>query len=71
MRRRPTLLLSLEEREEISRGLSEGRSLRAIAERLGHAPSTVSLTLMLGSSLVPNPKRTYKLFRLGRLARAQ
>jgi IS30 family transposase len=34
--------LSLEEREEISRGLAEGVSLREIAERLGRAPSTTS-----------------------------
>jgi IS30 family transposase len=35
-------VLSLEEREEISRGLAEGVSLREIAIRLGRAPSTVS-----------------------------
>ena len=34
--------LSLAEREEISRGLAAGESLRAIAEGLGRAPSTVS-----------------------------
>ena len=34
--------LSLGEREEISRGLAAGESLRAIARRLGRAPSTVS-----------------------------
>ena len=34
--------LSLAEREEISRGLAEGASLRTIARRLGRAPSTVS-----------------------------
>ena len=33
--------LSLEEREEISRGLAAGLSLRLIAERLGRAPSTI------------------------------
>ena len=33
--------LSLVEREEISRGLAEGCSLRSIARRLGRAPSTV------------------------------
>ena len=33
--------LSLAEREEISRGLSSGEGLRAIAVRLGRAPSTV------------------------------
>ena len=34
--------LSLEEREEISRGLAAGLSLRAIAAQLGRATSTVS-----------------------------
>ncbi len=34
--------LKLEEREEISRGLVAGDSFRAIAERLGRAPSTIS-----------------------------
>jgi IS30 family transposase len=33
--------LSLPEREEISRGLAEGRSLRGIAAGLGRSPSTV------------------------------
>jgi len=33
--------LSLAEREEISRGLAAGLSLRAIAEELGRAPSTI------------------------------
>ncbi|WP_457473290.1 helix-turn-helix domain-containing protein [Streptomyces sp. TE4109] len=35
-------MLSLAEREEISRGLAAGDSFRAIAGRLGRAPSTVS-----------------------------
>jgi len=35
------LRLSLAEREEISRGLAAGRSLRAIATGMGRAPSTV------------------------------
>ena len=39
--RRSPLRLSLAEREEISRGLAAGESLRAIAARLGRAPSTV------------------------------
>jgi IS30 family transposase len=42
VRRRSALRLSLEEREEISRGLTQGLSVRMIAERLGRAPSTVS-----------------------------
>src|SRR3954468_8474338 len=41
-RRRWELRLSLAEREEISRGLAAGLSLRAIAAGLGRAPSTVS-----------------------------
>jgi IS30 family transposase len=36
------LRLALAEREEISRGLAAGESVRAIAARLGRAPSTVS-----------------------------
>lgn len=41
-RRRAVGRLSLAEREEISRGLASGRSLRVIAAGLGRAPSTVS-----------------------------
>src|SRR5262245_23072966 len=41
-RRRGELRLSLAEREEISRGLAAGLSLRAIAAGLGRAPSTIS-----------------------------
>jgi IS30 family transposase len=40
-RQRSELRLSLEEREEISRGLAAGVSIRAIAEALGRSPSTV------------------------------
>lgn len=42
VRRRAARSLSLGEREEISRGLSAGGSLRAIARMLGRAPSTIS-----------------------------
>jgi IS30 family transposase len=42
IKQRSPLRLSLEEREELSRGLVGGDSLRAIAKRLGRAPSTVS-----------------------------
>ena len=41
-RRRSRLALTLAEREEISRGLVAGQSLRSIAASLGRAPSTVS-----------------------------
>jgi IS30 family transposase len=41
-RRRSRLALSLAEREEISRGVTAGRSMRSIAISLGRAPSTIS-----------------------------
>jgi IS30 family transposase len=44
-RRRSRLALSLAEREEISRGIASGESVRGIAARLGRAASTVSREL--------------------------
>jgi IS30 family transposase len=41
-RRRSRVALRLAEREEISRGVVTGRSVRAIASSLGRSPSTVS-----------------------------
>ncbi|WP_332641953.1 IS30 family transposase [Aeromicrobium sp.] len=41
-RQRAAGRLSLEEREEISRGLAAGQSLRAIAAGLGRSPSTIT-----------------------------
>ena len=41
-RRRSRLALTLHDREEISRGLASGESVRAIAGGLGRAPSSVS-----------------------------
>jgi len=42
VRRRSRLALTLVEREDISRGIVGGCSIRSIAERLGRAPSTIS-----------------------------
>lgn len=44
-RSRSRLALTLSEREEISRGVVAGQSIRSIATRLGRAPSTVSREL--------------------------
>ena len=41
-RRRSSVVLALAEREEISRGVMAGLSVRALARSLGRAPSTVS-----------------------------
>ena len=41
-RRRGSMALVLDEREEISRGIAAGRSIRRIAASLGRSPSTVS-----------------------------
>src|SRR5215831_4829632 len=42
LRRRSARVLSLSEREEISRGINGGDSYRKIARQLGRAPSTIS-----------------------------
>jgi IS30 family transposase len=52
-RRRSRLALSLVEREEISRGLINGDSLRMIATSLGRAPSTVSREVWRNGGLGP------------------
>jgi IS30 family transposase len=44
-RRRAPIALRLEEREEVSRGIAAGRSIRQIAARLGRSASTVSREL--------------------------
>ena len=44
-RHRSRLALTLAEREEISRAVVAGRSIRSIAARLGRAPSTISREL--------------------------
>src|SRR4029077_1021110 len=43
--RRGRLALTLEEREEISRGVAAGESARRIASRLGRSPSTITREL--------------------------
>ena len=55
---RSSLRLSAEEREELSRGLQAGDSLRAIARRLGRAPSTISREVRANGS-----RRTYRAWR--------
>lgn len=44
-RTRSAIALTLPEREEISRAMVEGKSIRSIAAQLGRAPSTVSREL--------------------------
>jgi IS30 family transposase len=52
-RKRSRLALSLPEREEISRGLVAGRSLRAIGSALGRAPSTISREIARNGGSTP------------------
>lgn len=50
-RRRSSRALTLAEREEISRGVAVGRSLRSIALRLGRSPSSISRELSRNGGL--------------------
>ena len=52
-RRRAAGALRLEEREEISRGIAAGRSMRRIAQGLRRSPSTVSLRLGAMAAAAP------------------
>ena len=58
------LRLSLEEREEISRGLAASESLRTIARRIGRAPSTVCREVNANGT-----RRRYRALRADRAAR--
>lgn len=62
-RRRSAQQLRLEEREEISRGLCAGRSLRQIAQQLNRAPSTLSREIARNGGL-----RRYRAARAERCA---
>ena len=57
-RPRAPLRLALAEREEISRGVGAGESCRAIAARLGRAPSTVARDVAASSG-----RRRYRAWR--------
>src|SRR3974377_2360957 len=57
IRRRALVALRLEEREEISRGIAAGRSIRRIAQGLERSPSTVSREIRRnGGGRAPPPR---------------
>jgi len=62
-RRRSRLALTLPEREEISRGIVAGRSIRSIAAELGRAASTVSRELKRNGG-----RRRYRANKADKLA---
>lgn len=62
-RQRSRLALTLYEREEISRGLVTGQSIRSIANLLGRAPSTVSREIRRNGG-----QRAYRASRADRTA---
>jgi len=62
-RRRSSRCLSLAEREEISRGVAAGESLRMVAARLGRAPSTVCREVARNGG-----RRQYRALRADRAA---
>jgi len=63
---RSAVRLSLDEREEISRGLAAGESLRCIAERLRRAPSTISREVDRNGG-----RRKYRALRAEQAARVR
>ena len=56
-RRRAAVALGLEEREEISRGIAAGRSIRLIAQGLKRSPSTVSREIRRSGGLQRLPRK--------------
>jgi len=60
---RSRLRLSLAEREEVSRGLAGGESLRSIARRLGRSPSTISREVVTNGG-----RRRYRACRADKAA---
>ena len=65
-RRRRAGSLQLREREEISRGLAAGRSLRQVALQLGRAPSTISREIKRNRR-----QRGYRAYRAQFMARVR
>ncbi len=65
-RPRPPLRLSLDEREEISRGLAKGLSATAIAAQLGRSTSTISREVNRNST-----STGYRAVRADRMAQAR
>jgi IS30 family transposase len=63
VRRRSVRDLSLVEREEISRGVAAGESLRVLARRLDRSPSTISRELARNGG-----RRRYRAYRADRAA---
>jgi len=62
-RRRAVSALRLEEREEISRGIAAGRSIRGIAQSLGRSPSTICREIARNGGL-----RAYRAMRADKQA---
>jgi IS30 family transposase len=59
-RRRPSRCLSLEEREEVSRGIARGHSARQIARTLGRSHTT-STRSPASSTAVPDKRSAFGL----------
>src|SRR5258705_2345451 len=68
-RRRASVALRLEEREEVSRGIAAGRSIRRIAQGLGRSPSTVSREIRRNGGCRGHPANEADTRARGRAAR--